>query len=81
MIILLCLTLIIISILIILLLKNSNLKIGNNILITLVCTLFILSIVLNPEAGLNSALNGVKLFVNSVFISIFPFLVLINIIF
>jgi len=35
--------------------------------------------VLNPEAGLNSALNGVKLFVNSVFISIFPFLVLINI--
>ncbi len=79
MIILLCLTLIIISILIILLLKNSNLKIGNNILITLVCTLFILSIVLNPEAGLNSALNGVKLFVNSVFISIFPFLVLINI--
>lgn len=76
---LLCLTLIIISILIILLLKNSNLKMGNNILITVVCTLFILSIVLNPEAGLNSALNGVKLFVNSVFISIFPFLVLINI--
>ena len=79
MILLFCLILTTISLLIFFLIKNKNLSIGKNLLITVLCTFLILSIVLKPETSLNSTLTGVRLFVNSVFVSIFPFLVLINI--
>lgn len=77
--ILFCLVLITISLLIFFLINHKSLNMGKNVLITVICTLLILNIVLKPEISLNSALTGVHLFVNSVFVSIFPFLVLINI--
>lgn len=59
--------------------KYSKLKLSKNLIVTFLCTLLILNIVLKPEICLKSALDGAKLFIDSVFVSLFPFLVLINI--
>ncbi|WP_102400637.1 sporulation integral membrane protein YlbJ [Haloimpatiens massiliensis] len=64
-----------IFVLLILLSKNSKL----NIFITLICSFLIIKIVLNPKICIEAALNGAKLFINSVFPSLFPFLVIINV--
>lgn len=61
------------------LIKSKNIDLSKNLLITSICTVFILNIVFNPKVCLISALEGGKLFISSVFVSIFPFLVLINI--
>lgn len=50
-----------------------------SIFFTLACSSFIIYIIFNPKICLNSTLNGINLFINSVFVYIFPFLVLINI--
>lgn len=75
----LLLTFIIISILIFILFKSKNIKLNTNLFMTLLCTIFIINIVLSPESSLKSALYGGKLFITSVFPSVFPFLILINI--
>ncbi|MCY6483987.1 sporulation integral membrane protein YlbJ [Clostridium aestuarii] len=61
------------------LLSNKISNLNKDIFVTILCTLLILNIILKPELCLNSALNGCKLFIKSVFVSLFPFLVLINI--
>ncbi|QGU95240.1 sporulation integral membrane protein YlbJ [Clostridium bovifaecis] len=61
------------------LIKSKNIGFSKNLLVTFICTVFILNIVFNPKVSLSSALDGGKLFLSSVFVSIFPFLVLINI--
>jgi sporulation integral membrane protein YlbJ len=54
------------------LLKSFN----KNILITALCSLLIIQIVLTPKLCINSALIGLNLFINKVFPSLFPFLVI-----
>ncbi|MCB2288393.1 sporulation integral membrane protein YlbJ [Clostridium sp. CS001] len=51
-----------------------------NILITIVCSLIILQIILAPNICIRYTISGAKLFFNAVFPSLFPFLVVINII-
>lgn len=75
----LLLILIAISILIFKLFKSKNITLYKNLLITAFCTILILNIVTAPKICLNSALYGGKLFISSVFPSVFPFLVIINI--
>lgn len=81
MIIFLLLFLIFISILIFKLINSTkrNTYLSKNVIITIFCTILIFNIILKPKICLNSALAGGKLFLNSVFVSIFPFLVIINI--
>lgn len=50
-----------------------------NLFFTALCSILIIYIIFNPELCLKSALDGSKLFIKSVFVSLFPFLVLINI--
>lgn len=50
-----------------------------SIFFTTICSILIIYIIFNPELCLKSALDGSKLFIKSVFVSLFPFLVLINI--
>lgn len=50
-----------------------------SIFFTALCSILIIYIIFNPELCLKSALDGSKLFIKSVFVSLFPFLVLINI--
>lgn len=52
---------------------------NKDLIITFISTVFIFNIAFNPEVSLKATLNGLKLFINSVFVSIFPFLILINI--
>lgn len=59
--------------------KISHSSFRRNVFVTFTCTIFILGIVFNPKLCLNSTLEGLKLFINSVFVSVFPFLVFINI--
>ncbi|MCY6372374.1 sporulation integral membrane protein YlbJ [Clostridium ganghwense] len=59
--------------------KSISKNLGKNILFTIICSVLIIYITLNPELCLESALDGSKLFIKSVFVSLFPFLVLINI--
>jgi sporulation integral membrane protein YlbJ len=54
------------------LLKSFN----KNILVTTVCSLLIIQIVLTPKLCIDSALIGLNLFINKVFPSLFPFLVI-----
>lgn len=68
-----------ISVLIFKLLKFNKLTLYKNLLGTFFCTILILNIIFSPKACLNSALYGGKLFITSVFPSIFPFLVIINV--
>jgi len=51
-----------------------------NILITIICSLVILQIILAPNICIKYTISGAKLFFNAVFPSLFPFLVVINII-
>lgn len=51
-----------------------------NISITIVCSLIILQIILAPNICISYTISGAKLFFNAVFPSLFPFLVVINII-
>jgi len=74
------LLLIILLIFIILLLFKlfKNLKI--NLIITLICSFIIIQIILAPNICIQYAISGAKLFFNAIFPSLFPFLVIINII-
>ncbi|KOA20539.1 sporulation integral membrane protein YlbJ [Clostridium homopropionicum DSM 5847] len=69
----------IIGLLIFNLIKSKNKGFSKNFIFTLLCTILIFNIVLNPKVCIDSALEGAQLFLNSVFVSLFPFLVLINI--
>ncbi|MGG7163664.1 sporulation integral membrane protein YlbJ [Clostridium ihumii] len=55
-------------------------KHGSNLLITMLCTFIIIYIIVNPKDCINYTISGTKLFFYSVFPSLFPFLILINII-
>lgn len=67
--------LIIIIILLYFLFKNLK----RNLLVTLVCSAFIIYFILYPKLCINSTLSGVKIFFSSVFPSLFPFVVMCNI--
>ncbi|MGH4138086.1 sporulation integral membrane protein YlbJ [Clostridium sp.] len=56
--------------------KSLNINYG----ITILCSLVILQIILTPNMCIQYTLSGARLFFNSVFPSLFPFLVVINII-
>ncbi|MGV8980260.1 sporulation integral membrane protein YlbJ [Clostridium sp.] len=56
--------------------KSFNINHG----ITILCSLIILQIILAPNTCIQYTLSGARLFFNSVFPSLFPFLVVINII-
>ncbi|WP_032121774.1 sporulation integral membrane protein YlbJ [Clostridium amazonitimonense] len=64
-----------IAILLFYLLKSKQV----NILITIVLTSFIIYFILNPTLCIESSIKGAKLFFNSLFPSLFPFLVMTNI--
>lgn len=51
-----------------------------NIFITIMCSILIISLILNPKECINSSLSGAKLFMYKVFPTMFPFVVLTNII-
>ncbi|MFT5873060.1 MAG: sporulation integral membrane protein YlbJ [Clostridium sp.] len=51
-----------------------------NLSITVICSLIILQIILAPNVCIKYTISGAKLFFNAVFPSLFPFLVVINII-
>ena len=53
---------------------------NRNIFIVVICSLLIIQILLYPKECINYTLLGTKLFFNSVFPSLFPFLVISNII-
>ncbi|MGH4119971.1 sporulation integral membrane protein YlbJ [Clostridium sp.] len=74
----LLLIVLLISIIFLLLKLFKTLRI--NLLITIVCSLIILQMILNPNLCIHYTISGAKLFFNAVFPSLFPFLVLINII-
>lgn len=57
------------------LIKNSF-----NLFITIICSLIIIALILNPENCINSSLQGTQLFVYKVFPTMFPFVILTNII-
>jgi sporulation integral membrane protein YlbJ len=69
------LLLIIIIILLYFLFKNLK----RNLLVTVVCTAFIIYFILYPKLCINSTLSGVRIFFVSVFPSLFPFVVMCNI--
>ncbi|MCM8710586.1 sporulation integral membrane protein YlbJ [Clostridium sp. SYSU_GA19001] len=50
-----------------------------NLVITIICSLIIIQIVLTPKLCIDSALLGANLFINRVFPSLFPFLVVTSI--
>ncbi|MEG0133525.1 MAG: sporulation integral membrane protein YlbJ [Clostridium sp.] len=66
-----------IVILIYFLFRNSS----KNLLFTAILSLLIFYIILNPQNCISFTIGGAKLFFNSVFPSLFPFLVIINLIF
>lgn len=72
----LILTLIVIFSLIYLLLKNHD----KNALLTFICSIIVVYIVLNPKQCIGFTIDGAKLFFNAVFPSLFPFLVIVNLI-
>ena len=73
---LLIITLIIIFSLIYILLKDRD----KNALLTFFCSILILYIVLNPKECIAFTISGAKLFFYAVFPSLFPFLVIVNLI-
>jgi sporulation integral membrane protein YlbJ len=74
--ILLIITLIVIFSLIYILLKNHD----RNAVLTFLCSILVLYIVLNPKQCINFTIGGAKLFFYAVFPSLFPFLVISNLI-
>lgn len=71
---LLFLLLIVIFVLIYTLFKKTN----KSVLITIVCTILIIQIILSPAECMKFTISGAKLFFNSVFPSLFPFLIICN---
>jgi sporulation integral membrane protein YlbJ len=51
-----------------------------NLFVTIMCSILIISLILNPENCINSSLFGARLFVYKVFPTMFPFVILTNII-
>lgn len=79
---LLSIVIIAIIILLYLFIKNLNLNSNaKNLIYTLAFSALILYIILNPQNCIEYTLSGSKLFFNSVFPSLFPFLVIVNLIF
>ena len=74
------LLLVISLILIIILLFKLFKTLKINLSITLICSLIIIQIILEPNICIKYTLSGAKLFFNAIFPSLFPFLVIINII-
>lgn len=74
------LLLIIVLVIILLLLFKLFKTLKINISITIVCSLILLQIILAPNICISYTISGAKLFFNAVFPSLFPFLVVINII-
>jgi sporulation integral membrane protein YlbJ len=75
--ILLFIVLVLIVFLIYLLLRKSS----KNLLLTIIFSLLIIYIILNPKSCISFTISGAKLFFYSVFPSLFPFLVIVNLIF
>jgi len=61
------------------LIYNLFKSLNKSLLVTIVCSLLIVQVLLTPKLCINSALLGVNLFVNKVFPSLFPFLVITSI--
>ena len=79
---LLYLVILVIFILLYLFIRNLNLNsVSKNLIFTLVFSALIVYIILNPKNCIEYTLNGAKLFFNAVFPSLFPFLVIVNLIF
>ena len=74
------LLLILLLVIILLLLFKLFKTLKINISITIICSIIILQIILAPNICINYTISGAKLFFNAVFPSLFPFLVVINII-
>ncbi|MCB2358377.1 sporulation integral membrane protein YlbJ [Clostridium estertheticum] len=74
----LLLVILLISILFLLFKLFKTLKI--NLSVTLICSLIIVQIILAPNICIKYTISGSKLFFNAIFPSLFPFLVVINII-
>jgi sporulation integral membrane protein YlbJ len=55
--------------------KSAN----KNLVVTVVCSLLILQVIVTPKLCIDSALSGAVLFFNKVFPSLFPFLIITNI--
>lgn len=51
-----------------------------NLFITIMCSLIIVTLILNPQSCISSSLQGAQLFVYKVFPTMFPFVILTNII-
>lgn len=69
----------VVLLLIILLLYFLLKSLDQSIFITIICSLLIVQIVFTPKLCIDSALLGINLFVNRVFPSLFPFLVITSI--
>ncbi|WP_298837442.1 sporulation integral membrane protein YlbJ [Clostridium sp.] len=74
----LLLVILLISILFLLVYLFKTLKI--NFFVTFICSLIIVQIILAPNICIQYTITGTKLFFNAIFPSLFPFLVIINII-
>jgi len=74
----LLLVILLISIIFLLIKLFKTLKI--NLTVTLICSLIIVQIILAPNICIQYTISGAKLFFNAIFPSLFPFLVVINII-
>ncbi|MCB2307982.1 sporulation integral membrane protein YlbJ [Clostridium estertheticum] len=74
----LLLAILLLSILFLLFKLFKTLKI--NLSVTLICSLIIVQIILAPNTCIRYTISGAKLFFNAIFPSLFPFLVVINII-
>ena len=68
--------LIIILFMLFVLFKSYNIGLRKNIIITIICTLVIVQIILEPNICINYSIKGAKLFFDAVFPSLFPFLVI-----
>lgn len=67
-----------IIVLIIILIKLLNLK--SNIIISILLSLTVIYFSINPRLSMEASLSGAKLFVNSIFPTMFPFMVICNMI-
>lgn len=72
---LLFITIVLIIILLFYLLKSNQV----NVLMTIILTYFIVNFILNPLLCMDSSINGAKLFFTSLFPSLFPFIIITNI--
>ncbi|MDP4144704.1 MAG: sporulation integral membrane protein YlbJ [Bacillota bacterium] len=70
----------ILFILIILIFQNKLQKINKNLVIVMFTSILLLDILMKPEQSIESAITGAKLFFFKVFPSLFPFMILCNLI-